>query len=116
MNESITKEVLTHHLTAFGNNNIEAILKDYTEESVVLTPDGLLKGLDMIRQFFEAYFIEIPTGAAFEMKQLLVTGNAAFIVWASKSVVAEIAMGTDTFFLEGDKIAIHSVASHKVNT
>ncbi|TXK36949.1 nuclear transport factor 2 family protein [Pontibacter qinzhouensis] len=112
--ENITKEVLTHHLTAFGSNNLEEIMKDYTEESVVLTPDGPLKGLAAIRKFFEDFFITIPTGSAFEMKQLTVIGYVAYIAWSRESAVAKIPIGSDTFFLEGDKIRFHTVADYRI--
>ena len=111
-NETTTKDILTHHLTAFGGNNLDEILKDYTEQSEVLTPSGHVKGLDAIRDFFADFFVTIPTGSAFEMKQLIITGNVAYIAWASKSAVAEIPMGTDTFFLEDGKIRIHTVVSY----
>ncbi|WP_185974359.1 hypothetical protein [Litoribacter populi] len=32
--ESATSDILTHHLTAFGNNDLDEIMKDYTEEGV----------------------------------------------------------------------------------
>lgn len=111
-NETMTKDILMHHLTAFGNNNLEAIMKDYTEQSEVLTQEGPLKGLEAIRKFFEEFFITIPKGSEFEMKQLTVTNNVAYIAWSSKSAVAEIPFGTDTFFLEDDKIRFHTVASY----
>jgi uncharacterized protein (TIGR02246 family) len=110
--EATTREVLTHHLTAFGGNDLDEILKDYTEDSQVLTPTGPLKGLDAIRTFFADFFAQIPTGSDFAMKQLTVVDNAAYIVWNSKSAVATIPLGTDTFFLEGDKIRLHTVASY----
>lgn len=44
MNTNV-EQVLTHHLTAFGNNDLDAILKDYTEDSVILTPIGKVAGL-----------------------------------------------------------------------
>jgi ketosteroid isomerase-like protein len=112
--ENLTKDILTHHLTAFGNNDLDEIMKDYTEESEVLTPSGPLKGLAPIRQFFADYFVTIPTGSAFELKQLTVTHQVGYVAWASDSAVAQIPMGTDTFFLEGDKIRFHTVADYRV--
>jgi len=112
--ESVTGDILTHHLTAFGNNDIEEILKDYTEQSELLTPNGPLKGLTPIRQFFADYFAVIPTGSTFQLNQLTVTGNVAYVAWASESDVAKIPMGTDSFFLEGDKILFHTVADYRI--
>jgi hypothetical protein len=110
-NETITTAVLQHHLTAFGANNLDEIMKDYTEASEVLTPEGPLKGLLAIRQFFADYFVAIPAGSAFDMKRLTVTGNAAYIVWTSDSDFASIPLGTDSFFLENGKIRLHTVAA-----
>lgn len=114
-NETITSQVLTHHLTAFGNNDLEEILKDYTEQSQVLTMTGPLKGLAAIRQFFADFFTAIPTGSTFEMKQLTVIDQVAYIAWASESAVANIPLGTDTFFLENGKILFHTVADYRIN-
>jgi hypothetical protein len=111
MQDSITNDVLMHHLTAFGNNNLEEIMVDYTEESEVLTADGVIKGLSAIADFFVAFFITVPTGSAFEMKQMNVTENVAHIIWASESEVAIIPFGTDTFVLEIDKIRFHTVSA-----
>lgn len=113
-NEKTTNGILTHHLTAFGNNDLDEIMKDYTEGSQVLTPDGPLKGIAAIRNFFVDFFKAIPTSSSFEMKQLTVTGPVAYIAWASESAVAKIPMGTDTFFLEGDKIKFHTVADYRL--
>ncbi|HSJ69795.1 MAG TPA: nuclear transport factor 2 family protein [Anditalea sp.] len=113
--DTTTNAILTHHLTAFGNNDLDEIMKDYTEESEVLTPKGPLKGLEEIRKFFEDFFKAIPTGSSFEMKQLTVTGPMAYIAWSSESRVAKIPMGTDTFFMEGDKIKFHTVADYRLS-
>ena len=110
MQNSITNDVLMHHLTAFGNNNLEEIMLDYTEESEVLTAAGSIKGLSAIANFFADLFVTIPTGCDFEMKQLTVTENVAHIIWTSESAVAAIPFGTDTFVMENSKIKFHTVA------
>ena len=114
VNETITNEVLIHHLTAFGNNDLEEILKDYTDESEILTPAGKLTGLADIRTFFADFFALIPTGSPFGMNQKIVTGNVAYIVWHSDSALATLPVGTDTFFLIDDKIRFHTVADYRV--
>jgi pimeloyl-ACP methyl ester carboxylesterase len=108
-----TEQILMHHLIAFGDNNLDEILKDYTEQSVILTPNGAIKGLTGIREFFKDFFTVIPTGSSFSMKQKTIEGNIAYIVWSSKSNKAEIPMGTDTFVFDGDKIQYHTVADFR---
>lgn len=114
VNETTTNELLIHHLTAFGNNDLVEILKDYTDESTILTPSGKLTGLAEIRQFFADFFAVIPTGSQFGMDQKIVIGNVAYIVWHSDSAVATLPVGTDTFFFVEDKIRFHTVADYRV--
>ena len=109
--EKSTSNILTHHLTAFGDNNLDEIMLDYTEQSTVLTDKGAVKGIENIRKFFEVMFSLIPTGSQFEMKQLTISDKAAHIIWASKSAAADIPFGTDTFIIEDDKILVHTVAA-----
>ncbi|TRX43121.1 nuclear transport factor 2 family protein [Flavobacterium restrictum] len=113
MNTTV-EQILMHHLIAFGDNNLDEILKDYTPESVIMTPNGTVKGLTEIQGFFEDFFEAIPTGSAFSMQQKIIEGNVAYIAWASKSNSVEIPMGTDTFVFEGDKIQYHTVADYRL--
>ena len=106
-----TEEVLKHHLTAFGNNDIDGIMLDYTAQSVILCDKGEVKGLANIREFLVELFGLIPAGCQFEMKHLIITNRAAQIIWSSKSSAADISFGTDTFIIEHGKIMIHTVAT-----
>lgn len=108
------EQVLTHHLTAFGNNDLDAIMEDYTEDSVVLTPRGKVAGLKEIRSFFVDFFAAIPTGSAFAIKQKIIEGDAAYILWESQSEAFKIPVGTDTFFFEDGKIKYHTVADDRI--
>ena len=110
MDNTLTNSILAHHLTAFGNNDVEEIIKDYTDKSEILTVDGIVKGLPNIRKFFIEVFRLIPAGSELEMKQQIQTENLAYIVWRSQSHTAEIPLGTDTFVFEGEKIIFHSLA------
>src|SRR5206468_10683122 len=45
---SRTEEILNHHLSAFIDADVNEIMKDFTEDSELLTPDGPIKGVDGI--------------------------------------------------------------------
>lgn len=55
-----TKEVLQHHLDAFGAKDIDALMIYYTEDSIILTQDGQVYGLDNLRVFFINLFQQMP--------------------------------------------------------
>ena len=45
-----TQATLARHLEAF-TKGVDAIMRDYTESSVLFTPQGQLAGLESIRAF-----------------------------------------------------------------
>ena len=51
-----TEVVLNHHLESFGAGDLGGFMEDYTEDSVFITRDGTLPGLDSIRGAFIPFF------------------------------------------------------------
>ncbi len=107
-----TEEVLNHHLQAFGEGNLEAILEDYNEDSILCTPDGLLDGLKEIKPLFEAFFAEFAKpGASFSMDRQIVRGELAYIVWHAESADRHFDLATDTFIVRDGKIVAQTFAA-----
>ena len=50
---SQTEDVLNHHLQSFGGGDVDELVSDYTEDSVILFESNLITGLDNIRAFFD---------------------------------------------------------------
>ena len=46
------EEVFTHHAQALGAEDLDAILMDYADAATLISPSGVLRGKDAIRQFF----------------------------------------------------------------
>lgn len=106
-----TKAIVEHHLAAFGAGDMKETLSDYTEASVVLTPGGALKGLEAIEGLFESLFAEFSKpGASFDLKLLSTSNNVGYIVWSAETADNVYELGTDTYVIEGGKIAVQSVA------
>ena len=61
IDEAVTKKVLDHHLQTFQQNDLDGVMEDYTEESVLITPDRTYKGLAEIRENFVAAYQALPT-------------------------------------------------------
>ena len=99
--EATTKQVLDHHLQAFGDLDLEAILADYT--------DGSVQGMDQLKGVFEAFFAEFgKPGATFKMKQQLISGDVAYMVWTAETADNVYELATDTFVIDDGKIAVQS--------
>jgi ketosteroid isomerase-like protein len=78
-----TADTLQHHLAAVMQGDLDAILSDYTDESVLFLPDGTLHGRDAVRNFFTRLFATLPAdwSAQFKMIRQDVDGEVAYIFW-----------------------------------
>ncbi len=104
-----TAATLGHHLQAFGEG-VEAIMADYTNDSVLITPDATYRGLAEIRDFFTAFVGGLPEGLwdAFRLNRQEVVGELAYIVWEARPWVL---LGTDTFVVREGKIVFQTYAA-----
>jgi len=106
-----TEEVLDHHLLAFDDGDVDEILKDYDEASVLITPLEVARGTAAIRKLFETFLTEVlPPGSRFEVGYRHVVDETAFIVWQAESEKYVFDMGTDTFVVRDGKIAVQTTA------
>ena len=104
-----TQEVLTHHLNCFGD--INGTMADYSAESRLFTPGGLLRGSEAIRRFFARLFEEFAKpGMSFDMLRQDVCGDTAYIVWKAETADNRFELATDTFIVQNGKIVTQTFA------
>lgn len=107
-----TEVVLGHHLQCFGTGDLEGVLSDYTPESVLCTPDGVVRGPDALRSYFEALFAEFgKPGMSFDMQRQTVDGDVAHIIWSAETADNTYEYGTDTFVVRNGKIITQTFAA-----
>ncbi len=106
-----TKQVLDHHWKAFTQNNMEAVMADYTEESVLITPDATFEGLEEIRKNFENAFITFPKDkTSFQLSKSVIDRDVAYILWQAKTPTLNLTYATDTFVIRDGKIVRQTYA------
>jgi len=106
-----TQDVLEHHLAAFGSGDVEKILSDYTEDSVIITEGGVLQGKDQIEGLFTALVEEFAKpGMTFSMGVTHISGDIAFITWSAETADNVYGFASDTFIIENGKIKSQTVA------
>ncbi|HMF73279.1 MAG TPA: nuclear transport factor 2 family protein [Flavitalea sp.] len=111
IDEAVTKKVLDHHLQTFQRNDLDGVMADYTEESVLITPDRTYKGLAEIRENFVQAYEALPTnGTTMTVTKSLVSRNVAYIVWKAVSPTVEFKYATDTFIIVDGKILSQTFA------
>lgn len=101
----LSEKVLQRHLSSFNRNDLEMLMLDYTDKSVLITHDAIYSGINEIRAFFVGLMNHFPQGcSSFELDKLVIRGELAFIVWHGATPSLEVAFGTDTFIIKDGKI------------
>ena len=102
-----TTTILDRHLSAFSVGDVDALVEDYTDASVMITQDATHKGREAIRVFFSGLLAEHFTPGTYDFTMDVVTfeGDTAYIVWHASCASAEVILATDTFVLRDGKIA-----------
>ncbi len=103
--------ILLHHLKSFQENDIEALMSDYTAKSVLITQDATYIGLEEIRTFFTNLIVYFPKQKSIiELDKMEAINNLLYIVWHAKTPTLVMPFGTDTFIIEHGKICQQTFA------
>lgn len=105
MDSASSMNFLMHHLNSFLSNDLDAVIADYTSESVLITPAATYTGIKEIREFFTELVKYFPKQKSkFELDRTVIKNEMLYIIWHAKSPVVNVDFGTDTFVLKDGKI------------
>jgi ketosteroid isomerase-like protein len=100
-----SRNIVMHHLGSFQDNDLEAVIADYSNESVLITQDATYKGPEKIKDFFAALMIHFPKQKSrFELDKVVVNNELVYIVWHATTPSLDVSLGTDTFIIRDGKI------------
>lgn len=107
---SDTETVLQKHLAA-ARVGVDAIMQDYSDESVLVTEDTTYHGPDEIRGFFAALLAGLPEGIFdhVALHRCEVVDEWAYILWDAKPWVS---LATDTFAIRNGKIRFQTFTAN----
>ena len=110
-NTAETKATYERHLQAVFKGDIDAILSDYTGESVLYAPDGPIRGIEELREFFIPFMSNKPEGfpESFEKIHEDVEGEIAYLVYKCEPAIP---MGMDTFIIRDGRIVLQTFAAY----
>jgi ketosteroid isomerase-like protein len=107
-----TKQIVDHHLQAFLAGDLDETMKDYTDASAFISPNGIAHGRDEIQAVFTRLYggLFAPGSYAFTLDFEHTEGDVAFILWHADCAGAAIPIGTDTLVIRDGAIATQTVA------
>jgi ketosteroid isomerase-like protein len=102
------QKVFGHHAQALGAKDLEEIVADYSDDAVFITPAGVLRGTDGIRQAFTKLLGEVPQ-ATWDIKTTIYEGDILFLEWGAEGGGNRIEDGIDTFVFRDGLIRVQTV-------
>lgn len=102
------QEVFQHHVEALGAEDLDAIVSDYAEDALFITPDGVRRGKDGVREGFQKLISDIP-GASWELPTQLFDEDVLLLEWTADSEKARVEDGIDTFVFRDGLIRVQTV-------
>lgn len=107
--------VFKRHVAAFNSGNLDAILSDFGEHAVVITPEGVFEGPEQIRALYGGLLAEFGTidhgdSPGLTLDALHVRHDMIFITWHAESMHKVFPFGTDTFICKGDTFERQTIA------
>lgn len=95
------KEFAEARLAAFGKGDVEAIVAQYSETAMVITPMGLMRGKEQIRPMIEGIIGEFgQPGATFNLVFQAAEGDVVTFVWHAETAKNVYDLGVETYVLK----------------
>ena len=102
------QQAFDHHVQALVARDLEALVEDYADDAVFITPDGSLRGKDGIRQAFQKVLDDLPD-AELDLKTATFEDDGLFIEWTAKTSAGRVDDGIDTFIFRDGQIRLQTV-------
>jgi hypothetical protein len=102
------QEVFEHHGQALVAGDIDAIVSDYADDAVFITPGGVLRGKEGVRQGFVKLLADLPS-AEWALPTMLFEDDILLLEWKAESAKAKADDGLDTFVFRDGLIRVQTV-------
>ena len=102
------EEVFHHHAQALGAGDLDEIVADYADDAVFITPAGIRRGKDGIREAFTQLLAEMPN-ATWELKTQIYEADVLFLERAADAAATRVEDGIDTFVFRDGLIRLQTV-------
>jgi len=102
------QEIFDHHVQALGAEDLDGIVSDYADDAIFVTPDGVLRGKDGVRQGFVKLIGDVP-GAQWELPTMIFADDVMLLEWKAESENVRVEDGIDTFVFRDGLIRVQTV-------
>ena len=88
-------------LAAFSRGDVAALVAQYAETAIVITPNGPIEGCDQIQAMIEGIIAEFAQpGVTFELLSQHAIGSIVSFTWKAQTASNDYRLGAETYVLE----------------
>ncbi|HEX8860035.1 MAG TPA: nuclear transport factor 2 family protein [Actinomycetes bacterium] len=102
------EEVFAHHAQALGAEDLDGIVADYSDDALFITPSGVLRGKEGVRQGFVKLLGDVPQ-ATWELKTTVYADDILLLEWSAEGGGNRIEDAVDTFVFRDGQIRVQTV-------
>ncbi|MGW2207463.1 nuclear transport factor 2 family protein [Streptomyces sp. NPDC001774] len=102
------QEIFHSHGKALIAEDLDAIAANYAENATLITPSGVHRGRDGVREGFAGLFADLPR-ARWQLEVQTVAGEVMFLEWSADSDASRAEHGVDTFVFRNGLIQAQTV-------
>ena len=102
------KEVFQHHGETLAAGDLDGIVSDYSDDAIIIAPDGVLRGKDGVRQAFVKLLGDLPS-AEWELLSTNFEDDILLLEWKATSEKTKAEDGIDTFVFRDGMIRVQTV-------
>jgi hypothetical protein len=102
------QEVFEHHGQALVAGDLDGIVSDYADDAVFITPEGVLRGKEGVREGFVKLLADLPN-ADWELPTTLFEDDVLLLEWKAEAAKTKADDGIDTFVFRDGLIRIQTV-------
>lgn len=103
------QEVFQRHVEALVAGDVDAVVADYAEDALVLTPDGEFRGREAIRGVFDRLTAALPD-VSLEAQLTAFAGDVLLLHWTADSSANTVPDGVDTFVFGAGAIQLQTIS------
>ena len=104
------KQVLNEHLELSRSGDEEDFLQSYREDSFIIMPDGVHRGLERVRACYRRLKQQLPN-ARYTYKVVVVEEDVGFLEWSADSDTHTVADGADSYVIQDGRIRVQTIHS-----
>jgi hypothetical protein len=102
------QEVFEHHGQALVAGDLDGIVSDYADDAVFITPEGVLRGKEGVREGFVKLLADLPN-ADWELPTTLFEDDVLLLEWKAEAAKTKADDGIDTFVFRDGLIRVQTV-------